>query len=654
MDLAEASLQSQGQLGLQWVPIHGPHMDLPVVLCLLVQGQPSAGESPFVLLRELTGSSVYLGAVCDAAGRPQEWVEIWLQQAEQKDGAFSSQAKALDNSTLDQRWRAEFERTRASLPESVLVTGMESRNPRPLLIKLSAATTQPAFAKVTAASWRLCTDDDLLKSLGLPAYSSSSHRYLYDPRASAKKALIATTTDAPQNASVQGLDHLLAEGEFETIFNPHAGLMRVTRFIPLELEDYLQILEGRAWSGPVPQMHQPGTTSIYTALSQWSEHRNSAGFFLQTSVSFGQRLDEVFFLKLTVLLELVKAVRSYVEAQQIPLLNLGPASFRVSLPDVADEFPAVWGAKFQLVRPSQAYPLSIQLAKDKYFVRAGRVEPSPFLPEGLGAYSFGTGSIRVRNVVANDQGLVLEGTLIAEDYLGVTEQDLLWFKLPLPQERLEFFANISTSEQVGPKEARFRTIPMVLPDALLRRMKAAAGTAFQRAPYEICPLLSSPCDLYSLGVLGTRILLANSRSNLPVIVDDALSLAQRVAREATDTAGVLAELKALTARDRDVLDRLSPNTLVESGDSPEQARAKLPIELWWETMALLFRFFPGLGPHSFCHTLGEAPNEALEAVFDRPVSELENLVRRLRHILLPGTAANLEIAQLLRDELTAI
>ncbi|MGH7866597.1 MAG: hypothetical protein ACREP9_02940, partial [Candidatus Dormibacteraceae bacterium] len=96
-----------------------------------------------------------------------------------------------------------------------------------------------------------------------------------------------------------------------------------------------------------------------------------------------------------------------------------------------------------------------------------------------------------------------------------------------------------------------------------------------------------------------------------------------------------------------------PQALIESGDSPEQARAKLPIQLWWEAIAVLFRFFTGLGPFSFCPNLGTPPCDALESAFEPPITELEGLTQRLRSVLLPSVSANQEIAQLLRDELTS-
>jgi hypothetical protein len=366
------------------------------------------------------------------------------------------------------------------------------------------------------------------------------------------------------------------------------------------------------------------------------------------------RLNEIFFLKLSVLLDMLKQVRSYIRDQQLPLLNLSPASFRVSLPETGDQFPGLWAAHSLLVKNGQAYPLKIKSTEQKYFIRLGRVEPSPYLPEGLGAHSFGIGSIRVRSVTAETDGVVLEGTLVAEDYLGLDPHDLLWFKLPLGEERLEMFAHVYVSESTGPREARFRTVPTQLSEPLAAALKRAAGTVFARSPYEIWPLLSSPCDLFSLGVMAVRILLANSTTNLPVVLDEVLGLARRFGKVEKTSTTPGRELKSLVEKDAKLLDLISPQALVESTLTPVAARQQIRLELWLETMALVLRLFPGTGAQAYCQDFGDVPPLALETVFNQPIEELESIVMRLRSLLAPGTAANEEIAGVLLEQLAAL
>ncbi|HWD91470.1 MAG TPA: hypothetical protein VG938_03890 [Verrucomicrobiae bacterium] len=647
----EQPLESLDPSTWQLAPIHRPDPGAPLRICVYVRPESSPVGGPFVLLRELPGSRAYLGAVCDADARVQEWVEVWVQTLELRDLAFSNYQERLTNFTFDQRWHSEYQAYLENLPESVIVTGMEENNPPPILIEKQTGQKTSGFAIVDPAKWRICKDDALLTSLGLPPYSTSPFRYLHDPEATGAKAFLSTATDAPANSHVQGIERL-SDGA-RAVFNPHAGLVRVNRFTPLGLDEYLQVLEGAPWNGMGSGATRLFPRSVYAELQTWSAVPKGIPFLLRPRGDAVEGLNEIFFLKLSALRDLFKEVRSYVKSQQLPLLNLSPASFGVHLGQVGEQFPALWTAKCELVKPGQAYPLQIKSTAQKYFIRLGRIEPSPFLPEGLAAHSFGIGSIRIREVKMEADGVVLDGTLVAEDYLGLDAHDLLWFKLPMAEERMEFFAHVYLSEAVGPKEARFRTVPARLPDPVVASLKRAAGTVFPRSPYEIWPLLSSPCDLFSLGVIAVRTLLANGKSNLPVILDEVQSLARHAGRDTEAGAEFIPILKSALERDSHLFDLVSPQALIESADSPEQARSKINLELWLEAMALMLRLFPGASPQSFCSSFGDVSPLALETVFDRPLQELDGLLLRLRSILVPGLSANEEIASAILEQMAA-
>lgn len=638
--------QRNGPAGFAPAPIHGGDEPGALRVCVFTGLESGAGTSPFLLLRELPGARVYLGAICDAGARIQEYVEICVQTLELRDLTFSNYQERLTNFSFDQRWRAEFEMLLEQRPDTVVLTGMETSNPSPVLIKPRPQPT--GFAPVEVSSWRVCTDDALLAKHGLPEYSTSPHRYLFQADAE-PKTFLATADDAPTNAHVQGIDRLKGP-EVRAVFNSHGGLVYVTRFHHLSLEEYLQILEGRAWNNEDAGGTKLFLKRVYSDLHAWSANPKGMPFLLHGFASSGEHLNEIFFLKLAALRGLFSEVRACVRAQQLPLLNLSPASFRLSLPDVGDQFPTLWAARCLLAKPGQAYPLKIKSTEQRYFIRLGRVEPSPFLPEGLGAHSFGIGSVRLRNVHADTDGISLEGTLVAEDYLGLDAHDLLWFKLPLGEERTEFYAHVYTGENVGPREARFRTVPARLPEATVEALKRSAGTVFQKSPYEIWPLLSSPCDLYSLGVMAVRILLANSQTNLPVVLDDVLSLSRHLGKDVGDETAVVPKLKSLVAGDQRLHDLISPQALTERALTPEQARALVHPDIWLETMALVLRLFPA-GPHSYCKSFGDVSPLALETVFDRPLQELDSLVLRLRSVLTPSLAANEEIARVIVDQL---
>src|SRR5439155_1707575 len=130
------------------------------------------------------------------------------------------------------------------------------------------------------------------------------------------------------------------------------------------------------------------------------------------------------------------------------------------------------------------------------------------------------------------------------------------------------------------------------------------GTTFAKSPYEVWPLLSSPCDLYSLGIIAIRILLANGKSNLPVIVDDVLGLARHLGKDSDGGDTLLARLKSLVERERKLFDLVSPQALLELEWKPEQARSLIFLEIWLEAIAVMLKLFPGTGPQSYCKGFG--------------------------------------------------
>jgi hypothetical protein len=249
--------------------------------------------------------------------------------------------------------------------------------------------------------------------------------------------------------------------------------------------------------------------------------------------------------------------------------------------------------------------------------------------------------------------VVVEGTLIAEEYLGLNPNDLLCLTLPVGDTRLAFYAHVHTNEATGPKEARFRTVPTRLNDPATASLTSAAGTVFPKSHYEVWPLASSPCDLYSLGILGIRILLAHHKTNLPVLVDDVLSLARSLGNDGAADDPLPARLESMLKQDKALATLLSPHAILGEGLSPDQARPLVSRGLWLDAMALLLRLFPGTGAHSFCKDFGDVSAAALDTAFDAPMEELESLIQRLRSILLPSSSSNEEIANVLLAELGA-
>jgi hypothetical protein len=636
--------------GCVLAPIHRVDHFVPLRICVLARMSGNATENPFVLLRDLPGVRIYLGAICDALGNIQEWVEIQVQETDVRQLEHSGRDEVLSNAFFDARWRLDGAVLRKQLPETVIATRMEDENPGPILIKHSAENDLP-FAAVELLPWRVCKDDDVLKANDLPGYSTSPFRYLFQPELPDAKTFLATTADAPVNPSVEAVDQLKSAAGVHAIFNPAGGFVRIVRHSPMELETYLQILEGRAWNESNSETNAISPNSVYAALKEWSANQRGLPFLLHGKSSPGERLNEIFLLKLQLLHDLLKKVRAFVKVHQVPLLNLSPASFRIHVSQPGDLFPGLWSAESQLVKTGQAYPLQIQSSEHKYFIRLGKNDPSPFFPGSVGAHSFGIASAQVREVHMSADRVVLEGTLVAQDFLAADSHDLLWFKLPLGEERLEFYGHLHKSD-AGPREARFRTLPAILSETVVARLKGSAGVRFPKAPYEIRPLLSSPCDLFSLGVIGVRILLANSQKNLPVLLDEVLSLARRINDTVGEPEKRVAELQKLVQNDPRLYELAGPGALLESGYTSRQAWSAIHSSTWLETISLLLRFFPDTGANAFSKSLGDVSPVALETAFDPALQILEVLVLRLRSLFTPVFSRNEEIAAVIAEQIS--
>ena len=652
MTQAEQNYSPQLPVGCYLAPVHPLVEGSPLVIGIVVRHQPDAGGSSFVLVREVPEAKAYLGAVCDGETRIQELVEIWVQSLQLEEVAFSGYEAQLSNAFFDRVWQAESSRLKQQLPHAIIATRTESHLNGPILIRPPGAAG--GLAQVEFTGWRVCTDDALLEAHGLPQYATSPFRYLHEPAVRENKTFLSTSPEAPASSHVQNLERLTAAGSGAVVFNPLAGFVRVIRHLPLSLDEYLQILEGRPWQEASNQLTTSFHAGRYAVLQEWSANPRGLPFLLHGDGALADRLAEILFLKTSALLDVFNEVRALVKARQLPLLNLSAASFSVSLADTGGQFPAFWSARCRLTKPGQAYPLKIKSTQQKYFIRLGRIEPSPFLPEGMGAHSFGIGNVQIRNVITETDGIVLEGTLLAEDYLGLDPHDLLWFKLPLGEERLDFYAHVYKSENAGPREARFRTVAARLPEAALTALKRVAGARFPKSPYEVWPLLSSPCDLYSLGVLAVRMLLAHGQSNLPVILDDVSSLARRLGDSGGKTVDFAAVLKGLLGKDEKLLNLTSPHSLLGGDVSEQQVRSALGTDIWLETLTWVLRLFPDTGASSFCKDFGDVSPLALETVFDLPAQQLEAIVLRLRSILAPSLSENEEISDVILSQLESI
>ena len=638
--------------GYRAIPLHKNH-DAPVRLCILVRQTPDPVTGSFVMLRDLHDALIYLGCITDAGGRVREWVELWVQNVDGLNATLPANRESFSNFALDERWRAQKEIFAELNPENFIQTGWETEHPLPGFLNLAESGPVHPGEGGERGHWQLCCDDALLKAAGLPPYSTSLFRYLYQPKAGQETHFIPVVAGAPENGRTRPLAEALGKTEHHLSVNAQGGLMLVVAFCPISYEDYADLLGGKSWKGIEQGKKFFNFDGVYRTLEDWNQvQQNGAHLFMGTHGRAG-RLPETFHLKLQLLVDAFRLTHASVRHHQLPFLNLSGDSFRVKLSRSGSGLPFLWTASCALARPSHAFALPVESSEFRYFIRARAGGTSIYLPEGLSETLQGNGSVRIRKVLPPDQDrTVLEGTLVLQDKLNASKHDLLWIRLPLPTGRVDLYGHLYATESLAQGEARFRTVPQKMAEPVVAALRQAEGVSFARSPFEVVPLLSSPCDLYALGVLAVRTFLVNDKNTLAIALDDVLSLARHMAAEYQADVAAGARVRAIFEKDKRYLTSLGPHRLIREAIEPGEAMELLPTDLWYDTLGAIVKLFPGMGPDSVCKDYGDVPSLALETVFNRPLEELERLLVRSRSLIVIDWKFNREIHSAINEYLT--
>lgn len=625
------------------VPLHSSAENVPLRLCVIARNRPDPVTGNFVLLRDLADASVFLGCILDASGRVWDWIELWVQNPDKLHTSLSNLREHLSNSLLDARWIKLGQTFAGTDPENCLATGWEQKHPAPIYLDVALNAAVPALSSSSGRAWKLCDDDAWLRAAGLPPYSTSLFRYLREEGAE-KTPLMLAVSEAPENDQTVTLKAGLKNADQLLPFNPQCGLMLARSFAPIPFEDYVGVLSGKPWEGVEPGESPFLLSGPYRALENPATVQQSGAHLFLGAHGRAGRLLETFHLKLQLFADTVSAVREFVQRQQLPFLNLSADSFRVKLNTTGAGLPFLWTAQTMLARPSQGFALPVETSDFRYFIPARASAASIYLPEGAGQPIQGTGTVRLRKVVPPERGqTVIEGTLIFQDRISVSQNDLIWIRLMVQNARVDLYGHLYSSEGLAQGEARFRTVPQKLPDATVQALRAAEGVSFARTAFDIVPLMSSPCDLYSLGVLATRTLLVNEENTLAVALDELLSLARQLRVDHDPAQELKWRVRRLFDQDERWMKSLGPHRLFWNGITPAEATAIMPIDLWCEALGIMVRLFPGAGPDSICRDFGDAPSLALETVFASALADLERLLRRSRSLIVIDWKFNREI-----------
>lgn len=625
---------------LRLIPLRNGGAWLEVHLAL----SRSADEEPWtpVLLRTCVDVRVLLAALIDRGGAVREWLEVWLQTPPNPDHNQRIGSDCI-NATLDARWDALVNGMLRTDRAKVLVTGCEHRSPQPLWLDVERSESWPP-AIGEGADIELCTDEAALGAAKLPSYAGSASRYLWRKGRPQEGFLrvsdgAAETQAAPPWAT--STSKLLA-------INPQAGRMLIRRHAPFDLDTYADFLSGRG-------LGRANTNSPFVFVDPTNEPpldacdqlQQSGAFFIPTTRGLAGRFLETFHLKLVLFAQIVKAVQANTESLQVPMLGLSSSSFRVDFAAPASELPILWTARASLVDTSLARVMPLPATEKRRFQRIA--EPRSMIysaPMGTPPVR-GEGTLRIRKMSTEADRYILEATLATDEYLSVRDSDLLYLELPMAGEpSVSVYGQLDTTEALSVHERRFRSFPSTWSPAVYAALNRMEGHVFRNVRFETVAHLGARHDLYSLGVVGTRILLTHARHTLAESIDEVLSLARAMGRVDGLTAAQRAQQLALA--DARWHTALGPQHHGHGCATPEEGYRWVPMELWWDAVATVARFFPSAGVFSHASDFNDPTELPLHKTYDEPLRDLERLIQHSRSLLLSDWLANREVARVIQ------
>ena len=632
--------KTQPLKGYRGVSLRAEDRHAPIAICLFVRID-SSGFPPFILLRETMDASIYLGCIVDRAGHPKAWTEIWVQNVDRVAFSFRAQLEPLTNSILDRRWTDRVAMFRTLKRGTIIETGAEFNHPVPVLIDVKEGVVVYPIDPVTQRSFVLCQDEKALELAGIPSYASSLHRYLWNGPGMEDPVFLAVTSGAPLPPGVSPATDI-----FQGLhpFNPGGGLLMVRPFVPLALTEFADVLSGKAWPGFRCGKEVIRLGAAYAKLEDTEEILLRGGHLFSGRAGKAGRLLEVFHLKLNLILQALEETRSAIRFQQLPFLVLGAEGFRVQLFEIGTGLPLFWSAQVDLAESNCALAISVGGSNARYFIPPESAGPSIYRPQTRSLSGRGTATVRIRKIFPpTPEGTSLEATLATDERLNVTASDLIHVRLPVAGGRADLYGRVDESEALAKGETRFRTLPQMLSEPLRNALEQLAGAPVGYASFAILPLLTSPCDMYALGVLAIRVLLVDDENTLAIALDEMLSLAREVAIEHKPDIAIGKRIQAIVERDPRWGASLGPHRLVREDGVRQGAARIIPADLWWEAIGVILRLFPGTGPDSFCKDLGDAPSSALDQIFDEVISQINLLLLRSRSLVVADWNQNLEI-----------
>lgn len=624
-------------------PLH-PETDSGVRLCLVVRTRADAAAGWFLPLGESYDSRGFLGCLTDQRGAVLQWIQICLQTTDIAQQGPEAAGELWTNHRLDQRWQNDCNAGADSL---ALRGPWESEHPVPLFFDSPTRRLVSLVDSDSGQAWRLCTNDAILASCGLPPYSTSLFRYLYVTLADGRTQFLAIQDNAPQNESVALLRDIMAS-QGRRPWNPAGGLMRIRRWSSMATGTFLDVLAGLPYAATPAGKVPADFDNIGQILKDTGETLYAGTMFLGRHGQRG-RIIESLHLKLKFLADAVDRVRSFTQRSHRPLLNLRAESFQTHLAAPSVALPFLWTASLELIDFGHAIELEIPGAEGVF------VDGTPALPD-VYKPAFDTrplitekAVLRLRSVTTGTDGTcMIDGTLANLEGIVPQPSDLVCIRAALADQRILLTGSAETQSALAAGEVRFRSNRFPATGELLAAIQAAQGTALQPVRLQCLPRKDTALDLYALTVLALRALVVHPGNPLPVAVDELRGFVAQVALTFSADKPLPQRIADLLLADNRWNKSLGAQNVFPGLPGDDSAIELIPAGLWTHVLALLVRMVPAAGPDSFCRTYGIMPPAGMAGLLNPVVEVLSRLLIQTRSLIVIDWQVNREVHAVIR------
>lgn len=629
----------------EFVPVFPDSRNHPAKLCVVVRQKSDPVAGWFVPVRYTMDAAVYLGALCDAEGRPRRWVEIWVQSVGSHGGRKPD--PLYNNASLDQRWRRWAGALLEEDSDQIHAGPWQETNPLPTYFKPDTREMIHPADPGEGRAWQICTDDFVLRKAGLPAYSGTTHRLLHIPGSSREAVFVSADPAATPIPKTRAPSRELGFDPAWVPFNPEGGLLLFRSFEAYSLRQFKAILEGHRLDAVNLEADGLLHPDVAPALRITGFLENGHGLLFAGRRGRAGRALEVFLLKTLLFTEVVDRVAQAAKAGGAPFLNLHASDIRVDLRPDSGRLPVCWSFRTAVTRSPESLPVEIAVGGFRMFQPVGPVISSEYRPKQLSAAYSGQGTVRIRDVRTEPGDvLVAEGTLADIEARRASRHDLLRLVLPVRGQGLAVHARILSDQQMASDELRFVTLPQTARADLKDSLMSIRGAPLESVSYQFQPVASSPCDMYSCAILGLEILIDPARVRLPLAVDEFLSFVRQLGLEKAEMPLPTRRARVLNAESR-FAKSLGPQNLGASQSQSAEDESLIPPELWWAYVEILARMIPGGMPDAWSRDFGDVNPAALESCFKAPLEELGRLCERIRSVTFSDWTHNQEVIQIL-------